>query len=259
MIMNFPPLVARNIFPCLVLCMPLGAQVKETHKIVEEWVQTKLLISEESTKWQSEKAALTDLEDALTREVEELDKSLKTFQNEETTIEEERSKLTARKEEAEDSTRKLFEELEDLRAEIDSIMQILPAPLSEKLAPFREKLGEPGEEPDLPLRKRLEIAVSILQSVHLFNRSVTMERIEFTLEDDKSREFLVLYFGLGAAYFVNESGTIAGYGEPGTDGWEWTRDDSLASEVSAGVDLMKNRALPRFLELPLPAPERIER
>ena len=138
-------------------------------------------------------------------------------------------------------------------------MQILPAPLSEKLAPFREKLGEPGEEPDLPLRKRLEIAVSILQSVHLFNRSVTMERIEFTLDDDKSREFLVLYFGLGAAYFVNESGTIAGYGQPGTDGWNWTRDDSLASEVSAGVDLMKNRALPRFLELPLPSPERIER
>ena len=86
-----------------------------------------------------------------------------------------------------------------------------------------------------------------------------MERIEFTLEDDKSREFLVLYFGLGAAYFVNESGTIAGYGQPGTGGWNWTRDDSLASEVSAGVDLMKNRALPRFLELPLPAPERIER
>ena len=67
--MNFPPLVARNIFACLVLWMPLGAQVKEAHKIVEQWVQTKLLISEESTKWQSEKAALTDLKDALTREV----------------------------------------------------------------------------------------------------------------------------------------------------------------------------------------------
>ncbi|MAN36644.1 MAG: hypothetical protein CMI21_03325 [Opitutae bacterium] len=257
--MTLRSLIARTFFFSMVLSLPLGAQVKETHKIVEQWVQTKLLISEESTKWQSEKAALTDLKDALTREVEELDKSLETFQNEETTIEEERSKLTARKEEAEDSTRKLFEELEELRAEIDSIFKTLPAPLSEKLAPFREKLGEPGEEPDLPLRKRLEIAVSILQSVHLFNRSVTMERIEFTLEDDKSREFLVLYFGLGAAYFVNESGTIAGYGQPGTGGWNWTRDDSLASEVSAGVDLIKNRALPRFLELPLPSPERIER
>ena len=31
-------------------------------------------------------------------------------------------------------------------------------------------------------------------------------------------------------------------------GWIWTRMDSLASEISTGVDLMKNRALP----LPLP-------
>jgi hypothetical protein len=142
-----------------------------------------------------------------------------------------------------------------LRTETDAISLILPAPLSARLAAFREKLNEA----DLPLRKRLEVAVSILQSVHLFNRTVTLERIEFTLDDERSREFLVLYFGLGAAYFVNESGTIAGYGEPGEGGWKWTRMDSLASEISAGVDLMNNRALPRFLELPIPSPKRIER
>ncbi len=247
-------LVLRSQLIWLILCIPLNAQVKDTQKVIEEWVETKLVISEESSKWESEKAALSDLKNALSLEIKQLDESLQTFQKEETTIEEERAKLTARKEEAEEATRKIFDGLENLRGEIDSIMEILPAPLGNKLIPFREKL----EEPDLPLRKKLEIAVSILQSVHLFNRSVTMERIEFTL-DDKSREFLVLYFGLGVAYFVNESGTVAGYGEPGEKGWNWTRMDSLASEISTGVDLMKNRALPRFLELPLPTPERIDR
>lgn len=247
-------LVLRSQLIWLILCIPLNAQVKDTQKVIEEWVETKLVISEESSKWESEKAALSDLKNALSLEIKQLDESLQTFQKEETTIEEERAKLTARKEEAEEATRKIFDGLENLRGEIDSIMEILPAPLGNKLIPFREKL----EEPDLPLRKKLEIAVSILQSVHLFNRSVTMERIEFTL-DDKSREFLVLYFGLGVAYFVNESGTVAGYGEPGEKGWKWTRMDSLASEISTGVDLMKNRALPRFLELPLPTPERIDR
>ena len=221
--------------------------------MIEEWIETKLIISEETAKWESEKAALTDLKDALSQEIEQLDKSLETFQKEETTIEKERSKLTARKEDALKSTLEIFEKLEKLRSEIDSIFKILPTPLGNKLITFREKL----DDQDLPLRKRLEIAVSILQSVHLFNRSVTMERIEFTLEG-KSREFMVIYFGLGAAYFVNESGTIAGYGKSNDDGWEWTRMDSLAPEVSNGVDLMKNRALPSFLELPLPSPERVE-
>ena len=246
-------IVVLSQLALLIACASLSAQIKDTHKIIEKWIETKLIISEETSKWESEKAALTDIKDALSQEIEQLDKSLEMFQKEETTIEQERSKLTARKEDAQKSTLEIFEKLERLRSEIDSIFKILPTPLGNKMIPFREKL----DDQDLPLRKRLEIAVSILQSVHLFNRSVTMERIEFTLEG-KSREFMVIYFGLGAAYFVNESGTIAGYGKSVDDGWEWTRMDSLAPEVSNGVDLMKNRALPSFLELPLPAPERVE-
>ena len=76
---------------CLMLCLSLNAQVKDTHKIIEEWVETKLIISEESSKWESEKAALFDLQNALTQEIKQLDESLQTFQKEETTIEEERS------------------------------------------------------------------------------------------------------------------------------------------------------------------------
>ena len=45
------------------------ANVKETHKLIEEWVQTELLISKETSLWKSEKASLLDLEDALSREI----------------------------------------------------------------------------------------------------------------------------------------------------------------------------------------------
>ena len=260
MIMPFKTLIFPTFLPLLWLASvcPSMANVKETRQLIEEWVQTQLLISEESNQWRAEKAALVDLEEALSQEIEELDKSLATFESEESTLEEERAKLMARKQDAEKSTLALYEGLNTLQAEIDKVFKILPAPLRNKLAPFREKLGEQGKETDLPLKKRLETAVAILQSIHLFNRSVTMERVEFTLDEDKSREFLVLYFGLGVAYFVNESGTIAGFGEPTDQGWKWTRQDDLAPEISTGIDMMNNRALPRFLELSLPIPERID-
>ena len=93
-----------------------------------------------------------------------------------------------------------------------------------------------------------------MQAIHLFHRSVTLERQEFTLDDEKSREFLVLYFGLGVAYFVNESGTVSGYGIPSSKGWLWNRKDEIASEVTTGVQMMNNRAMPRFLNLPFPSP-----
>ena len=109
-----------------------------------------------------------------------------------------------------------------------------------------------------PLRQRVDALVSLLQAIQNFHRSVTLERQEFTLDDNQSREFQVMYFGLGTAYFVNESGTVAGYGQPGDRGWQWTRSDSLAKEISIGVDMLNNRAMPRFLELPIPAPQRID-
>ena len=96
--------------------------------------------------------------------------------------------------------------------------------------------------------------MALLQNIHLFHRNVHLERQEFSLNDGQSREFRVIYFGLGVAYFVNESGTVAGWGRPTEKGWKWTRQDELANEISIGVAIMSNRALPRFLELPLPLP-----
>jgi hypothetical protein len=223
---------------CLASALHSMANVKETHKLIDEWVQTELLISEESSLWKSEKASLQDLDDALSREILELDKGLEAFESEE-------------------STKTLHAGLQRLHNEIETIFKILPAPLRQRLSPFREKLSQGSKENKLPLRKRLELTVSLLQAIHIFNRTVTLERLEFTLDDNKSREFIVLYFGLGVAYFVNESGTVAGYGQPTKDGWKWIRMDELGSEISTGVDMMSNRALPRFLELPVPMPERI--
>ena len=58
-------------------------------------------------------------------------------------------------------------------------------------------------------------------------------------------------------YFVNESETISGYGIPSDTGWKWTRNDDLAVEISTGVDMVKNRTMPRFLTLPVLAPKGI--
>ena len=172
---------------CMASALSSVANVKETHKLIEEWVQTELLISEESSLWKSEKASLLDLEDALSREILELDKGLGAFESEESSLQDERAKLAERKNAAEESTKALSERLERLDAEIETIFKILPAPLRERLSPFRDKLKDKGKGNKLPLRKRLELTVSLLQAIHIFNRTVTLESQEFTLNDNKSR------------------------------------------------------------------------
>ena len=236
----------------------LSGQVKETHQIIEEWVKTKQLLSEEKSAWKSEKAALTDLEDALAKEIAELEEKLGQFEKENIGAARQRADLAERKKRAQAASLFFYEGMNKIETEIKATSNLLPTPLRDRLSTFFEKIDFEQNE-SLPLRKRLEGGVAILQAIHLFHRAVHLEKQEFKLDDGQSREFRVIYFGLGVAYFVNESGNVAGWGKPDKDGWQWTREDGLAEEISSGVSILENRALPRFLELPFPSPPNSEK
>lgn len=246
---------------CLLakICLNLGAEIKETHAIIGEWVTTERLISEEESDWETEKAALLDLKQALGAELGELNAKLRETEEEAVGAAKQRQDLTARKDAAQQATRSLHQGLDRAVAILERAFSLLPTPVADRLSPYRKKLVPGKGMPMPPLRQRVDALVSLLQAMQNFHQSVTLERQEFTLDDNQSREFQVMYFGLGTAYFVNESGTVAGYGKPGERGWQWTRSDRLAREISTGVDMLNNRAMPRFLELPIPAPLRIDR
>ena len=234
----------------------LGTTFKDTTTIIQEWIQTEQLISEETTEWNIEKAALLDIRDALKTEIIELDKRLAESEEEAVGAAKQRTELLEQKNEIEDTTRSLLEGVDALEIQVEEAFKILPTPLAKRLQPFRQKLNNQIEDYNIPLRQRVDTLLSLIQAVSLFHRNISIERQEFSLEDGVSREFQVMYFGLGIAYFVNESGTVAGYGSPSKNGWVWKRDDSLALEISTGLDMVNNRAMPRFLKLPFPQPEK---
>ena len=229
-----------------------GTAVKETRKLLEEWVGVEKLISEEKSKWQTEKATLQDLVVALRVEISQLDKNLEKSDAEATGASLARSKLMKRSAVAENAAKKLNIDLNALEREILLAMDSFPSPLVRRLRSFREKLTDREQRKSLTLRERLEACLAILQSAQIFHGGVNLERQEFSLNEEQSREFHVLYFGMSIAYFVNESGTVAGYGTPGPRGWLWERRDNLADEIRKGVSIRKKRALPSFLELPIP-------
>ena len=240
----------------LFLSSPIAAEIKETHKIIEEWIDVETLISEESSTWAAEQASLRNLLESLEKNDLVLDEKLAISEKEESGAIQQRTELNERKEKAEKAMESLFENLEKTQNRLEDIWALLPSPLAEKLSPFRDKLKTGPNAPRIPLRQRVETIVSLMQSIHIFHRSVLFERQEFTLNDNQSREFLVIYFGLGSAYFVNESGTVSGYGTPTSRGWKWTRMDEIAKEVTTGVQMLNNRTMPKFLQLPFPSPEK---
>ncbi len=258
-LMKVRPIFSKFLFGCLLAnACEMRAEIKETHAIIGEWVATERLISEEESEWEIEKSALLDLKQALSAELGELNAKLQETEEEAVGVARQREDLLARKDASLKATRSLHLGLDRAVAKLDRIFSLLPTPVAERLEPYRKKLTPAKNMPTPPLRQRVDALISLLQAIQNFHRSVTLERQEFTLDDNQSREFQVMYFGLGTAYFVNESGTVAGYGQPGDKGWQWTRSDKLAREISTGVDMLNNRAMPRFLELPVSAPQRID-
>lgn len=243
----------------LFLALNLLSEVKETHQIIEEWIDAELLISEESTNWKSEKTFLLDRKNSLSKELVELDEKMRLFIEEDSGAALQREELMIRKKKAESDILAMNGKIENIQNQVEKILGYLPSPLFQRLSPIQEKLIMNQELDKNSLRQRVELTVSLLQAIHIFHRKVTLERQEFTLDDGKSREFQVLYFGLSCAYFINDSGTISGYGIPDEKGWKWTRKDEIASEVKTGVEMVNNRTMPKFLSLPLLSPEIIDK
>ena len=253
--MRFSSRIKISIFFGLSGTCLLGSTFKDTTTIIQEWVQTEQLIGEESSEWNIEKAALLDVRGALENEISELTKRLEESEEEAVGAAQQRTELLEQKTEIEETTLSLLDGIDTLEAQVEEAFALLPTPLAKRLQPFRNKLKSGIKQGNLPLRQRVDTLLSLLQAISLFHRNITLERQEFSLEDGISREFQVMYFGLGIAYFVNESGTVAGFGSPSQNGWTWKRDDSLAREIATGVDMLNNQAMPRFLKLPFPEPK----
>ena len=253
--MRFSSRIKISIFFGLSGTCLVGSTFKDTTTIIQEWVQTEQLIGEESSEWNIEKAALLDVRGALENEISELTKRLEESEEEAVGAAQQRTELLEQKTEIEETTLSLLDGIDTLEAQVEEAFALLPTPLAKRLQPFRNKLKSGIKQGNLPLRQRVDTLLSLLQAISLFHRNITLERQEFSLEDGISREFQVMYFGLGIAYFVNESGTVAGFGSPRQNGWTWKRDDSLAREIATGVDMLNNQAMPRFLKLPFPEPK----
>ena len=255
----------KNRFTILALacaCSFASAQttVKETRKILEEWVDAEKLISEEDSGWKTDKVVLKDLAVALQAEIEQLDANLAKSAEEAVGASRQRTELNERKLAAEKAAVELKAGLVQIERELLLSLDAFPTPMLNRLSSYKEKLTNADKRNALPLRDRLETCVAIMQAAHLFSESVNLERQEFSLDDGKSREFHVLYFGMSIAYFVNESGSVAGYGIPNQRGWQWKQKDELSEEIRRGVAIRNKRALPAFLRLPIPAlkPKRSE-
>jgi septal ring factor EnvC (AmiA/AmiB activator) len=218
---------------------------------IEQWVQTRQLVSRTKSDWESEKEMLLQTKALFERELAGVADQMSRVSTNSTQVDRER--VAAEKElkdsnESLDHARQLIAGLE---SQVRSVTALLPAPLVETMQPLLTRLPEEAATTKVGVTERVQTVVSLLNEIDKFNNAVTL--FSEKRKNEKGEEVAVetVYVGLGAAYFVNQTGDFAGAGRPGPKGWEWSIEPALADRVREVVRIYRGERTAHFVLFPV--------
>ncbi len=223
-------LLALGAF-ALAPALSAQSQIEETRDVLEQWVETRQIISQERNEWVTEKAILEDTVNLLSNELERLKEEIDTLEASATAADEEREELTARRDALAAGSDAVIGNIGALETQLKAIVERLPDPLVNTIQPLVRRLPEDPEDTNLSLGERVQNVVGILSQADKFNTTMTLTSEIQELDNGKMMQVSTLYWGSAIAYFVDDSGEYAGFGTPGEDGWEWTQLDGAGPDI----------------------------
>ncbi|MCU0770628.1 MAG: DUF3450 domain-containing protein [Verrucomicrobia bacterium] len=218
---------------------------------VEQWVQTRQLISRSQADWQGEKDMLDQTIALYERELGAIGEQMTKVSTNNTQVAAEMADAGALKESSIEAVNRVRTFATEFEARLKAAAPQLPAPLQESIKPLMLRLPADPATTKMLAAERLQVIVGILNELDKFNSAVNL--FNEKIRNDKGEEVSVetLYVGLGAAYFVNQTADFAGVGTPGPNGWQWTSKSDIASVVQEAVQMYRNERTARFLKLPV--------
>jgi Protein of unknown function (DUF3450) len=224
--------------------------LNETRSTLEKWIETRQLISKTRSDWQSDKEMLEQTGRLFEREINSVEAQMAKLGTNSTLVEKERVEAEALRKSSEESLEKSKQFATAFEARILKLAPQLPAPLQETLKPLINRVPTDPAATKMKPTERLQVIVGILSELDKFNNAISV--FSEKRKNGKGEEVAVetLYVGLGAAYFVDETGDFAGMGTPGPNGWEWNTRPEIASSVREAVRIYRNERPARFVQFP---------
>lgn len=246
----------RRLAASFAFCLPLLAGAAENslstaRDTVAQWVQTQQLISRTRAEWDSDKEMLQQSKALFERELKSVQDEMAKQDTNSSVANAERLKLDADLKRSNEALEAARVQISSLEGDLRKLLPLLPEPVMSGAQQLLNRLPADPANTKAGVSERVQTVVSLLNEVDKFNNAVTVftEKHRNAQGEDVSVE--TVYVGLGAAYFVNESGNFAGHGRPGDQGWEWTVDPSLAGEIREIIRIYRNERTARFVPLPV--------
>jgi hypothetical protein len=225
--------------------------IEPTLTVVQQWVETERRIAAERATWEADKAAIGHLMEVYRQELALLNEQIASAAAEVSAAESQRLNLVDRDQALRDLETAVLQQLIGAEIALRKLYQRLPPPSREELAPLYTALPDDPANSKLAIGQRIQPMAAMLTQIQKFNTAVTI--VEEFREFEAGSPVLVetVYFGLGAAYYVDKANLHAGFGVPTDSGWTWSADNAIIAPVRAFVDTYRGKRQAAYVDLPV--------
>ena len=225
--------------------------IDETRALLDKWVETRQLISEEQQNWRVEQSILDETRTLLSDELNRLRESIQELESSTTATDEKRSKLTQSKDELKAASDVVAAKVAALEAKTFKLLPLFPEPLTERIDPLIRRMPKDPESAKASLGERVQNIVGILSQADKFNNIITLTSETRKLDSGKEVQVSTLYWGLAIGYFVDASNNYAGISYPTANGWKVSLIEGAGPQLKQLIDIYEGIDTKyRFVEVP---------
>lgn len=237
----------------LVMAVSAGAStaLEETVSTLEQWVETERQIVEAENQWETDKASMENLIEIYEREIATLEQIIEDAEEDTSAAEERRAELTAQDREIKALESQVEAAIIEAEKNIKELEKLLPEPLRQELSPLFSSLPENSDESGLAIGQRVQPIVAILTQIQKFNQVVTVTEGFREFEAGRTVQTEKIFFGLGAAFYVDQANEHAGIGVLGEEGWSWRDDNALIPTIRRFIEIYRGTQQASYVEVPV--------
>lgn len=216
---------------------PARSAASEYRAKMEQWVETRQILSEERAEWLVERESLEATRDLLRDERQALKEQIATLQSTDAGASEERDLLVSKRDEYQRSADALAGQVLALEQQVQALVPKLPEPLQKKLEPVLVQIPKDPATTKIALGQRLMNVLAVVAQAEKWNGTATFVGETRDVGDGQKVAVRTLYWGLAQAIYVDSQGETAGIGRPTPSGWQFVDDPDLADRAREILDI----------------------
>lgn len=248
----------KHLKPAVLVALFAGLQavsgddlLKDAVSTLDEWVETERMTSRAAADWGAEKASMENLIAIYEEEVSTLNQAIEDAERDTSAAEVLRNDLLEQRDATKLVESQVVAALIEAEIKLKGLEAVLPPPLKQELSQLFGAIPENPRESELPIGQRIQPVVAILTQVQKFNQVITLVDDFREFEAGRTVQTETVYFGLGGAFYIDQTNEHAGMGVPGEAGWEWSSDNSLIPSIRKFVDIYRGTQQASYVNLPV--------